>query len=117
MKKYMKEYIEDIDRIISKNKCDDIDCVISNHLVKIGFFQHERLVHFLVTMLFAILFLITFLYFLLNFSFGMMFLCLILFCLLVPYIFHYYSLENGVQYMYRQYDSLLKIKRNEGKKR
>lgn len=112
----MKEYIKKIDKIINENKCDNIDNVVSDHLIKIGFYQHERLVHFLVTMLFAILFLITFLYFLLYFSYGMMFLCLILFCLLVPYIFHYYSLENGVQHMYEQYDSLLKIKRSEKRK-
>ena len=27
--------------------------------------------------------------------------------LLVPYVKHYYLLENGVQKMYRQYDALL----------
>jgi len=28
----------------------------------------------------------------------------------VPYIFHYYFLENSVQHMYIQHDELLKIK-------
>ena len=28
--------------------------------------------------------------------------------LLIPYIAHYYILENGVQKMYRQYDELIK---------
>ncbi len=113
----MKEYIKSIDEIINKKKCDDLDFVISDHLIKIGFYQHERLVHFLVTMMFAILFLITFLYFLLNNSLGMMLLCLILFCLLVPYIFHYYFLENGVQYMYKQYDLLTEMKRKDKRKK
>lgn len=113
----MKEYIKDIDEIISKKKVNDIDSLISEHLIKIGFYQHERLVHFLVTMLFAILFLISFLFFLLNNSLGIMILCLILFCLLVPYIFHYYNLENGVQHMYTQYDDLVKIKKEKERKK
>jgi hypothetical protein len=28
---------------------------------------------------------------------------------LVPYLFHYYTLENGVQKMVRQYDALMEI--------
>jgi hypothetical protein len=28
--------------------------------------------------------------------------------LLIPYIMHYYLLENGVQKMYRQYDEMLR---------
>jgi hypothetical protein len=31
-------------------------------------------------------------------------------CLLIPYIAHYYLLENGVQKMYRQYDRMLEYK-------
>ena len=112
MKIYMKEYIDKIDEIISNNKkIDKIDELIEEHLIKIRFFMHERIVHFLVTMLFAIMFLITFLYSLNNFSIGIMFLNILFFCLLVPYIFHYYYLENSVQYMYRQYDKLKEKKK------
>lgn len=112
MKIYMKEYIDKIDEIISNNKkIDKIDELIEEHLIKIRFFMHERIVHFLVTMLFAIMFLITFLYSLNNFSIGIMFLNILLFCLLVPYIFHYYYLENSVQYMYKQYDKLKEKKK------
>lgn len=112
MKIYMKEYINKIDEIISNNKkIDKIDELIEEHLIKIRFFMHERIVHFLVTMLFAIMFLITFLYSLNNFSIGIMFLNILLFCLLVPYIFHYYYLENSVQYMYKQYDKLKEKKK------
>ena len=41
---------------------------------------------------------------------GILLLLLIFICLLIPYIFHYYYLENTVQYMYKQYDELKKIK-------
>ena len=105
----MKEQIESIDKIIEEGKCKNIDEVIKDHLIKIQFYQHERLVHFLVTMLFALMFIIIFLYTLKNVSFGLVILNLILMGLLVPYIIHYYKLENGVQYMYKQYDLLKKI--------
>lgn len=106
MRDYMKEYIEKIDKIIEEKKINNKEELLSEHLVKIQFFQHERLIHFLVTMLFAIMFLMTFLYSLNNFNIGLIILNVLLLCLLVPYIFHYYYLENSVQYMYKQYDML-----------
>lgn len=112
MKSYMKEYVEKIDKIIVEKNKKNLDSVIEEHLIKINFFMHERLVHFLVTMLFALMFLITFLYSLNNFSIGLVILNLLFFCLLVPYIFHYYYLENTVQYMYRQYDMLKSLLNN-----
>ena len=100
----MKEHIDKIDIIIKEKSKKDIDEIIKDHLIKIKFYQHERLVHFLVTMLVAIMFLITFLYSLNNMSLGIFILELMFFALLVPYIFHYYKLENSVQYMYKQND-------------
>ena len=105
----MQDHIHKIDDVIKTNNKKDIDKVIEDHLIKIQFYQHERLVHFLVTMLFALVFIIIFLYTLKNVSFGLVILNLILMGLLVPYIIHYYKLENGVQYMYKQYDLLKKI--------
>ena len=105
----MQEHIHKIDNIIKTNNKKNIDKVIEEHLIKIKFYQHERLIHLLVTMLFAILFIIIFLYTLENISFGLVILNLLLLSLLVPYIIHYYKLENSVQYMYKQYDLLMKI--------
>jgi hypothetical protein len=108
----MKEQIDKIDKIIGDNNKKNIDKVIEDHLIKIQFYQHERLVHFLVTMLFAIMFLITFLYSLENPSLGIIMLVIMFFALLVPYILHYYNLENSVKYMYKQYDKLKEIENN-----
>jgi lipid-A-disaccharide synthase-like uncharacterized protein len=107
----MKNYISNIDKLIKDGKCDDIDNVIKEHLLKIQFYQHERLIHFLVTMLFALLFIITFLYSLSTSNMGTLILAFIIFLLLVPYIFHYYFLENSVQHMYDQHDELVKMKK------
>jgi len=105
----MQEHIHKIDKIIETRNIKNIDEVIKDHLIKIQFYQHERLVHFLVTMLFAIMFLITFLYSLNNISIWIIFLDIMFMILLIPYIIHYYKLENSVQYMYKQYDLLSKI--------
>lgn len=110
MKNYMKEHISNIDNIIKEGKAKNLDSIIEDHLIKIKFFQHERLIHFLVTMLFAIMFLMVFLFSLNNMSIGIFLLDLLLLALLVPYIFHYYYLENSVQYMYVQYDKLKEMK-------
>ena len=112
MKDYMKAYIDGIDELIKKRKKDNIDEVIETHLIKIKFFMHERLIHFLVTMLFAILTIISFFFTISHFSFGLFLLTLLFIVLLVPYIFHYYYLENSVQHMYDQYDSLVEIKKD-----
>ena len=111
MSNYMKEYINEIDKIIDNKNNDNIDEIIDNHLIKIKFFQHERVVHFLVTMLFALMFLITFLYSLNNISIGIIILDIMFLVLLIPYIYHYYYLENSVQYMYKQYDKLIERKK------
>lgn len=112
MKSNMNDYIDKIDLIIKNNDNKNIDEIIEHHLIKINFFMHERHMHFLVTMLFALMTLISFFYTISNFSFGLFLLTILFLILLVPYIFYYYHLENGVQYMYKQYDELLQLKNN-----
>ncbi len=75
-------------------------------LVQIGFFQHERLVHLIVTVLFALMTILVFLYTMLEFSVWAGVLLLLLLALLIPYIKHYYLLENGTQKLYQYYDKL-----------
>lgn len=107
MKSYMKSYIDKIDNYIANGDFSDLDSVIEEHLIKIKFFMHERLIHFLVTMLFALMTIITFFFTLVHVSLGLILLVILFIALLIPYIFHYYYLENGVQYMYKQYDLLV----------
>ena len=107
MKKYLYEYIREIDDLINKeNKISDD--LISNHLVKIQFFQHERLIHLLVTLFYGLLFII---FMGLGYIHCLFFvIALILMIFLLCYIIHYFHLENGVQYLYKQYDKMNKIK-------
>lgn len=102
MKRYLYDYIKNIDEVISNNKVTDK--VIKEHLVKIQFFQHERLIHLLVT-----LFYVAFVLFFLVASFffiGFLLVFYILLIFLLFYVLHYFRLENGVQYLYKQYDAM-----------
>ena len=75
-------------------------------LIQIGFFQHERLIHLIVTVLFALMTILVFLLAVTNFSLWTGVLLLLLLGLLVPYIKHYWLLENGTQKLYQYYDRL-----------
>ena len=113
MKKELTAYIQQIDTIIqTQSGSDDMDWqgICQEHRIHIQFFQHERLVHLLVTITFALLTFASI--FLLYFAFSpaLLLLTLLLFCLLIPYISHYYFLENNVQKLYVQYDCLTKLR-------
>ena len=109
MKKYMKSYIKSIDEMLEKSKKVD-QKIVDEHLIKIGFFQHERLIHLLVTLFYA-LFVFIFFAFTYYISFMFLIIVLILLVFLVFYISHYFYLENSVQYMYKQYDNLKKLQK------
>lgn len=106
MKRRILAYLDYIDNLLEQENVD-WEKEMRKHLVQIGFFAHERLVHLIVMALFAIGTIITILY--LNYSGEMIILALTvaLLVLLVPYIMHYYLLENSVQKMYTQYDRML----------
>ena len=108
MKKYLYEYIDEVDSLLNNNKSKINDDVISNHLTKISFFQHERLIHLLVTLFYALLLIVFMALGILSFMFY--FISLIISIFLIFYIIHYFRLENGVQYLYKQYDLLLNKK-------
>lgn len=107
MKKYLKEYVAEMDKILESD-VDNITEVIDKHLIKINFFQHERLIHLLVTLAYAIMAIISFIASTTTPMFVFVGVILVLF--LIPYVLHYFFLENNVQYLYIQYDKMLKIR-------
>lgn len=106
MRKYLTEYLSRIEGLLKQNAALDYDELIRTHLQKIEFMQHERLVHFLVTMLFALGLFLMMGTFLMAETVLLMPLLFLILILLIPYILHYYFLENAVQKMYRIYDEL-----------
>ena len=104
MKKYLYDYIKEIDKLLDSNK-DIKDDLIKKHLIKINFFQHERLIHLLVTLFYAVIFLIFMGLCYIHYIFFPVAGILLIF--LICYVLHYFHLENGVQYLYKQYDKML----------
>lgn len=99
MKKELETYIEQVESLVREG--DDICRRLDGIKTNIEFFQHERLVHLIVTMTFALLTVIS-----LGLAFSephMIPLFALFLVLEVPYIFHYYKLENGVQKLQRLY--------------
>ncbi|HBH95781.1 MAG TPA: hypothetical protein DDX91_08505 [Ruminococcaceae bacterium] len=99
MKKELQSYIEQVEQWIREERLSPE--IMARIRVNIGFFQHERLIHLIVTMTFALL------------TVGSLAMC---FCVIyflplfllflgleIPYIYHYYKLENGTQRLQRLY--------------
>lgn len=111
MKERILNYMKQIDDMLA-NPPEGIDYEVEmkKHLIQIGFFMHERLIHLIVTVLFAIMTLATIFFAVAAPSIGLLILTVAFLVLLIPYIMHYYLLENGVQKMYKQYDEMLRRK-------
>lgn len=109
MKKRILAYRNYIDRLLEKGQTDDWNAVMEEHLQQIAFFQHERLIHLIVTVLFALMELGTMGFFVVTSNIGLGVMAVVILILLIPYIKHYYLLENEVQKMYVQYDKILEI--------
>lgn len=106
MRKYLTEYLANLEALLASGEETDYTELERSHLIMIGFMQHERLIHFLVTILFTLGFFIALAILLLGNVISMIPLLILILCLLVPYIAHYYFLENSVQKMYRLHDEI-----------
>ena len=110
MHKRMNFYLSYYKSLTEKElSTEEINKEIEQLLIQIQFFQHERLIHLIVTVLFALLTVAGIFTTLLADTFQpvLPILDLLFLILLIPYIFHYYVLENGVQKLYTYYDKLV----------
>jgi len=92
MKIKLHDYIKSLDEGTEKI---DINYIL--------FFQHERLVHLIVTFFVGIAMVLFFVGFLITQNILVFLIFILLLCLFIPYIFHYYYLENNVQKLYDYY--------------
>lgn len=112
MKKRILTYRKYIDSLLASDKQSDWKYIKQEHITQVAFFQHERLVHLIVTVTFAVLELLTVCAYVIvgaldsTLSFPLLILALLIIVLLIPYIKHYYLLEDEVQKMYVQYDRI-----------
>lgn len=113
MKRRILTYRKHIDSILESDEEQDWNYIKQEHLTQVSFFQHERLIHLIVTVTFAVLELMTVCAFVIagaldsSSALPLGVLALVILILLIPYIKHYYLLENEVQKMYEQYDNIV----------
>lgn len=113
MKKYVLQTMNAVQKYIDEEMKDAPEektrKVLTEFETKISYFQHERLIHLLVTLFFA-LFLLFEIYCLFvlpaEFLISGILLVLIFFGLTIGYVAHYYFLENSVQKMYHMRDDI-----------
>lgn len=104
----IKQYMVYVNGLLeSAEETIDWEEEMKKHLVQIAFFAHERFIHLIVTVTFAILAVMVFLYAYNHFSIPLLVLFFLLMVLMIPYIKHYFLLENSVQDMYEQYDKMM----------
>ena len=113
MKKYVLETMNAVQKYIDEEMKDapveKTKEMLSEFETKISYFQHERLIHLMVTLAFAtwLLFEIYCLFVLPSeFLIAGILMVLIFFGLSVGYVMHYYFLENSVQKMYHMRDEI-----------
>lgn len=105
MRKYVISYLKYLD---SNKESIDVD----EFLQKICFFQNERLIHLLVTLATLIVEIVSFV---VGVGLSNVFCIIIGFmimCFLIPYVLHYFFLENALWKMYLVYDEVISGKKN-----
>ena len=103
---YLKGHEKFVKETLDKKEDVDWDWLRDFHKTQIEYMQHERLIHLMVTLAFALFFIVTIL-FAVSFEKPVILLVsLFVLILLVPYIAHYFKLENGVQRWYELYKNI-----------
>ena len=114
----MKEYVVQtmnaarsyIDKDMQTSGEEKTRRVLAEFEIKISYFQHERLIHLMVTLSFALFLLLSIgsiFLFPSEFLISAILLTCIFFGLTIGYVFHYYFLENSVQKMYHMRDEII----------
>lgn len=107
MRESLSNYLNKIDKIINEKNIKDKE-IINDHLTQIQIFQHERLIHLIVTVFVGLISILFLLFGIMLENITLLLLFYIALALFIPYILHYYFLENGVQKLYKQYELLKK---------
>lgn len=99
----MEEYLKRHEAFIRRQLASvgvDWSGLAGFHRAQLGYLQHERLVHLLVMLFVGVCTLLVLLSLTVRPQVLLGVLLVLLLALLVPYVIHYYRLENGVQRWY-----------------
>lgn len=105
MTEYLTKYRQYILSCLEDGGCDFAQ-LLDYHTEKLHQFQHERFIHLIVMALFALCTVMTILVIAVFEKLALIPLAALLLALLVPYIKHYFFLENTVQLLYKDYDAI-----------
>ncbi|MDM7926531.1 MAG: hypothetical protein QUS35_11000 [bacterium] len=100
IRRYMNEHEARVREVLEKGDVRDLAGLKESHDRMIRFMQHERLIHLLVLLAVASFFLLLLAWTWTRPSLPLLLLSGLFLVLLVPYILHYYFLENTVQRWY-----------------
>ena len=102
LKKYIDDYILMLEEKIKEKRKDDK--LQEDVLIKIDFFNKERIIHLLITLFYAVFTIL----FVCHIKDSIIYLIFAFFmiCFLIPYIIYYFKLEARVQYLYKLYDKI-----------
>jgi len=110
MEKRLKDYLLYMRNFVSEeHSIEECNKAYKDLMIQISFFQHERFIHLIVTVTFAILTMLGIVASIFVQQIPLLILTLLFIVLLIPYVRHYYILENGVQELYKRYDYLFDI--------
>ncbi len=114
MYKYLQAHEKHVLELLASTDEQDWEVIREHHLIQIGFMQHERLVHLIVTLAVACIMLGSYVLSAIHPDVVTIILDVILTVLEVFYLSHYYRVENGVQRWYGIYNKICE-KCKEGK--
>lgn len=108
IRKYMTRHEEAVRGALNRGNVRELQEWGRVHDRMIRFMQHERLIHLLVLLAVAVFFLVLLVWTWMRPSLPLLLLSGLFLILLVPYILHYYFLENTVQRWYVLSDEIQK---------
>ena len=110
MTKQIRAYLALLEQFFSVEHTDGELLKMRDELLqRIAFYQHERIVHLIVTMSFGVFFMLSLILVLNIGGIGLLLLTVLFLGMLAAYIKHYYFLENSVQKMYLYYFKVEKM--------
>ena len=110
MTKQIRAYLAVLEEFLSaEHSEEELLKMRAELLQRIAFYQHERLIHLIVTMSFGVFFMLSLIMYFTQGGIGLLLLIVIFLVMLAAYIKHYYFLENSVQKMYLYYYKVEKL--------
>ena len=105
MGSYITTYMKKVETAI-EDENTDLEALKREHLIQIGFIQHERYIHLLVTIMCCILLFIGLCVFFISELTPFLIINGLLLILVFCYLMYYCFIENSTQKLYRQYNRI-----------